>query len=69
MIELTIPSDSRAAKERKNNKPNYNSLIGDLEDCGLSVNYRMLEIDHLVSSLLHLSLISTYQIRNETSSS
>jgi len=41
MIELTILSDSRAAmikaKERKENKPNYNSLIGDLEDSGLSV--------------------------------
>ena len=48
MIELTIPSDSRAAmikaKERKNNKPNYNSLIGDLENHEFSVNYRTLEI-------------------------
>ena len=51
MIELTIPSDSRAAmikaKERKNNKPNYNSLIGDLEDRRLAVNYRTLEIGSL----------------------
>ena len=67
MIELTIPSNSRdaliRAKERKNNKPNYNSLIGDLEDRGLSVNYisntgnwiaRSLSI---WCSLLHLLLI------------
>ena len=51
MIEITIPSESRAAmikaKERKNKKPNYNSLIGDLEDRGLSVNYRKLEIGSL----------------------
>ena len=51
MIELTIPSVSRAAmikaKERKNNKLNYNSLIGDLEHRGLSVNYRTLEIGSL----------------------
>ena len=35
------------AKERKNNKVNYVSLIGDLEERGLMVNYRTLEIGSL----------------------
>ena len=76
MIEQTIPSESRGAmmkdKEKKNNKPNYNSLIGDLEDCGLSVNYRTLEIGslghYLSDAVFCISLISTSQIRNKTSS-
>ena len=41
ILKLTIPSNSKEAinkaKERKSNKPNYNSLIGDLEEQGLSV--------------------------------
>ena len=51
MLELTIPSNSKEAiikaKERKTNKPNYNQLIGDLEERGLSVTYRTLEIGSL----------------------
>ena len=51
ILEVTIPSNSKEAinkaKERKSNKPNYNSLIGDLEGRGLSVTYRTLEIGSL----------------------
>ena len=43
MLELTIPFNSKEAifktKERKTNKPNYSSLIGDLEERRLSVTY------------------------------
>ena len=48
MLELTIPSNSKEAiikaKERKTNKSNYNLLIEDLEERGLSVTYQTLEI-------------------------
>ncbi len=51
MIELTIPSNSLDAinkvKARKLSKPNYISLIGDLEAKGLSVSYKTLEIGSL----------------------
>ena len=51
MVELTIPSNSKAAliqaKERKRKRLTYNSLIGDLEVRSLSVNYRTLEIGSL----------------------
>ena len=51
MIELTVPPNSRealsSAKDRKANKANYISLIGDLEERGLVVNYHTLEIGSL----------------------
>ena len=51
MLELTIPSKSKEAiikaKERKANKSSYNLMIGDLEEPGLSVTYRTLEIGSL----------------------
>ena len=51
MSELTVPSNSpealSSAKDRKANQANYISLIGDLEERGLEVNYHTLEIGSL----------------------
>ena len=61
MLELTIPSNSKEAitkaKERKTNKPNYSSLIGDLEERRLSVTYRTLEIGSLGHYLPDAALV------------
>ena len=75
ILELTIPSKSKEAinkaKERKSNKPNYNSLIGDLEERGLSVTYRTLEIGslgHYLPDAIH-SVSHSFQItKSETKS-
>ena len=58
MIELTIPTNSKEAMQKANSnqamqkakesvKPNYISLIGDLEERGLTVIYQTLEIGSL----------------------
>ena len=53
MLELTIPSNSKEAiikaKERKTNKSNYNLLVGDLEERGLSVTIEIGSLGHYPS--------------------
>ena len=67
MLELTIPSNSKEAitkaKERKTNKPNYNSLIGDLEERRLSVAYRTLEIGSLGHYLSDAALCISHSFK------
>ena len=51
LLELTVPTNTRealqAARIRKLNKPLYLQLISDLEERGLSVSFRTLEIGSL----------------------
>ena len=51
ILELTVPTNTpdglRNARERKQNKPEYGSLINDLEATGLSVMYDTIEIGSL----------------------
>jgi len=51
MLEGTIHTNShlaiQAARDRKMNKPNYQHLIGDLENQGINVSLRTLEIGSL----------------------
>ena len=51
LLELTVPTNTRealqAARIRKLNKPLYLQLISDLEERGLSVSFRSLEIGSL----------------------
>ena len=67
MLELTIPSNSKEAiikaKERKTNKSNYNLLIGDLEEHGLSVTYRRLEIGSLGHYLSDVALCISHSFQ------
>jgi len=51
MLELTVPTKShqaiQAARGRKMNQPNYEQLIGNLENRGLNVSFRSVEIGSL----------------------
>ena len=65
MVGLTTPSNSHdAIKKAKKERPNYNSLIGDLEGRGLSVTYRTLEIGshgHYLPDAIHC-ISHTFQL-------